>query len=91
MVWPDRLVTTSPGLSARPLGMFSQEAITPIRLSLGLSSATARIVPTTLAAPPMSNFISSMSPPGLSEMPPESNVMPLPTSTSGAWVLAAPW
>ena len=37
----------------------------------------------TLAAPPMSNFISSMPSPGFSEMPPESKVMPLPTSTSG--------
>ena len=27
MVWPDRLVTTSPGLTARPLDMFSQAGI----------------------------------------------------------------
>ena len=32
----------------------------------------------------MSNFISSISAAGLSEMPPVSNVMPLPTSTTGA-------
>jgi hypothetical protein len=31
----------------------------------------------------MSNFISSISGDGLSEMPPVSNVMPLPTSTTG--------
>ena len=39
----------------------------------------------------MSNFISSISAPGLSEMPPLSNVMPLPISTKGALPLAAPW
>ena len=39
----------------------------------------------------MSNFISSISAAGLMEMPPVSKVMPLPTSTSGATDLAAPW
>ena len=38
----------------------------------------------------MSNFISSMPGPGLSEIPPVSKVMPLPTRTVGATVLAAP-
>ena len=38
----------------------------------------------------MSNFISSISAPGLSEMPPVSKVMPLPTSTSGFFDFAAP-
>jgi len=37
----------------------------------------------TLAAPHMSYFISSISAPGFSEMPPVSKVMPLPTSTMG--------
>ena len=46
-------------------------------------SATAFMVPSTLAAPHMSNFISSISGAGLSEMPPVSKVMPLPTSTTG--------
>jgi hypothetical protein len=46
--------------------------------------------PSTLAAPPMSNFISSISAPGLSEMPPVSKVTPLPTSTTGASALAPP-
>ena len=90
MVWPDRLVTTSPGLMARPLGMFSQVGITPITFSDGFSSPTARIVPSTLAAPPMSNFISSISAEGLIEIPPVSKVMPLPTSTTGASPLAPP-
>ncbi len=90
MVWPDMLVTTSPGLVARPDGMLSQVGIRPTRLTLSLSSATARSVPSTLAAPHMSNFISSISGPGFSEMPPVSNVMPLPTSTTGASFLAPP-
>ena len=57
---------------------------------MAFSEATARSVPSTLAAPHMSNFISSISAPGLSEMPPVSKVMPLPTSTTGACVFAAP-
>ena len=48
----------------------------------------ARNVPSTDAAPHMSNFIWSMSRPGLSEMPPVSKVMPLPTSTHGFGLLA---
>jgi hypothetical protein len=59
-------------------------------VDLGLQLATARRVPSTLAAPPMSYFISSISAAGLSEMPPLSKVMPLPTSTTGATPLAAP-
>ena len=51
----------------------------------------ARKVPSTLAAPPMSNFISSISGAGFMEMPPVSKVMPLPTSTVGASFLPAPW
>ena len=82
------LVTTSPGLMAWSPGMFSQVGTMTTRLSLGLSSATARSVPSTLAAPPMSNFISSISAAGLMEMPPVSKVMPLPTSTIGACVFA---
>ena len=84
------LVTTSPGLSALPLGMFSQLGISPTTLMAGFNSASARNTPSTLAAPAMSNFISSISPAGLMEMPPVSKVMPLPTSTVGTWVLAAP-
>ena len=38
------------------------------------------MVPKTVAEPPMSYFISSMPAPGFSEIPPVSNVMPLPTS-----------
>ena len=85
------LVTMSPGLKEPPSGMFSQLGIKPTTLMRGLSSARLRNVPSTLAAPPMSNFISSMSGAGLIEMPPESKVMPLPTSTTGASDFAAPW
>ena len=84
------LVTTSPGLTALPSGMFSQAGISPTTLISGCSSASARNTPSTLAAPHMSYFISSISADGLMEMPPVSKVMPLPTSTTGAWPLAAP-
>src|SRR6185369_926293 len=78
-------------LDAAPVGMFSQLGISPTTLMEGRSSPIARKAPSTLAAPPMSNFISSMSCEGLMEMPPLSNVMPLPTSTTGASPCAAPW
>ena len=48
---------------------------------LGLDRGLGR--PRTAAAPHMSNFISSIAPGGLMEMPPVSNVMPLPTSDIG--------
>ena len=38
------------------------------------------MAPIVAAAPDMSNFISCMFPAGLIEIPPESNVTPLPTS-----------
>ena len=73
-----------------PSGMFSQLGIRPTTLMAGCSSASAAKVPSTLAAPPMSNFISSISAAGLMEIPPVSKVMPLPTSTTGASVRGAP-
>ena len=85
------LVTTSPGLMALPSGMFSHAGIKPTTLTAGFKRLSDLNTPMTLAAPPMSNFISSISRPGLSEIPPESKVMPLPTNTVGACVLAAPW
>ena len=42
------------------------------------------IAPSMEPAPHMSYFISSISADGLSEMPPVSNVTPLPTNTTGA-------
>ena len=74
----------SPGRVAVAEGIFSQAGITPITFSGRSISPTACMVPSTDAAPHMSYFISSMPPPGLSEIPPVSKVMPLPTSTTGA-------
>ena len=90
MVWPLMLVTTSPGLTAWPSFMFSQDGTRPTTLTAGCSSPSVRNTPSTLAAPHMSNFISSISAAGLSETPPVSKVMPLPTSTTGAWSLGPP-
>ena len=84
------MVTTSPGLLAWPPGMFSQAGATPITLTGAFIAASARSVPRTLAAPDMSNFISSISLEGLSEMPPVSKVMPLPTRTTGLLLFPAP-
>ncbi|MNT28739.1 hypothetical protein D3C72_1644470 [compost metagenome] len=91
MVCPLMLVTTSPGLTALPSFMFSHEGIRPTTLIAGWIAPSARKVPSTLAAPHMSNFISSISAAGLSETPPVSKVMPLPTSTTGASSFAPPW
>jgi hypothetical protein len=55
----------------------------PITLTAALVAAKVRIVPTTLAAPPISPLILSILDDGFKEMPPLSKVMPLPTSTSG--------
>ena len=63
--------------------MFSAAGMIPTMLSGSARRATVLMAPNTLAAPHMSNFISSMLAPGFSEMPPVSNVMPLPTSTIG--------
>ena len=68
---------------APPPGMFSVVGMRPTRLIGSPICATALKVPSTLAAPHMSYFISSISAAGLSEMPPVSKVMPLPTSTMG--------
>ena len=83
------LLTMSPGLVAVPLGMFSTAGTTTVKLIGSFNLVIAAIVPMTLAAPHMSNFISSMLGPGLSEIPPVSNVTPLPTSTTGL-LLPAP-
>ena len=90
MVCPLMLVTTSPGLTARPLIRFSQEGISPTTLIEGFNSAKDLKTPRTLAAPHMSNFISSISPAGLMEMPPLSKVIPFPINTVGVCVFGAP-
>ena len=52
----------------------------PTTLIGAFSSEMARMAPMTAAPPAMSSFIRSMPSAGLMEMPPVSNVMPLPTS-----------
>ncbi len=90
IVWPDMLVTMSPGRVAFPPGMFSQAGKTPTTLHSGSSSAIAAIAPSTPPAPHMSNFISSIFGGGFSEMPPVSNVTPLPQIAIGATFGPAP-
>ena len=82
IVLPLAAVRMSPGRMLRPLGMFSAAATTAIARTGISSSASAPIPATTAAAPAMSPFMSSMCVAGFSEMPPESNVIPLPTSPS---------
>ena len=84
------LVTTSPGLVALPLGRFSVAGTIATRLIGSLRSRTACRVPSTAAAPHISNFISSILEPGFSDIPPESKVTPLPTSTIGSSFFVPP-
>ena len=56
MVCPDRLLTTSPGFTAGLLGMFSQLGIQATTFTFGRNSPIARIVPSTLAAPPYNHL-----------------------------------
>ena len=79
-VLPLRIVSTSPSLSALPDGMLSvhiNQAVTLVRTFRSLSTL---IVASTAAAPDMSIFMFwwNTSWP-LSEMPPESYMIPLPT------------
>ena len=84
MVCPASELTTSPGLMASPEGMFSVDGMTATTFIFGFSSPRDLNTPSTVAAPPMSYFISSMPAPGLSEIPPVSKVTPLPTRAIGA-------
>ena len=83
MVSPDIAVITSPGRWAVPEGMFSVSPSTPTTLALARRRASAAMAPNTAPAPPMSHFISSMPPAGLSERPPLSKHTPLPISATG--------
>ena len=62
-----------------PLGMFSVVGMTAMTGCGASSRASAHIAPATAAPPAMSFFIRSMPSAGLIEIPPVSNVMPLPT------------
>ena len=79
MVLPESVVMTSPGRCAFAAGMFSAMHVIPTTLPSYPVDASACIVPKTVADPPISYFISSMLAPGLSEIPPVSNVIPFPT------------
>ena len=72
----------SPGRNASPPGMFSA-ARRPRRREPAARARRSRRCPAITAAPPaMSPFMSSMPSAGLSEIPPVSNVIALPTSPS---------
>src|SRR5438093_509983 len=81
--------TTSPGLSARPPGMFSAAGIRPTSRRGSSTPWSARNRPSTAAPPDMSYFILFMFSRGLSEIPPVSNVTPLPITTTVRAGLAA--
>ena len=76
---PDMAICTSPGFCALPEGMFSVAQMTAVTLTLGFSSAIARMAPIMVAPPAMSYFIFSMPSAGLMEMPPVSKVTAFPT------------
>ena len=79
IVLPFMAVTMSPGLTARPLGMFSVDGTTAVTVAGRPSSAIAAIASMTAAPPDMSNFISCIFADGLIEIPPVSKVTALPT------------
>ena len=85
-VRPPYIVSTSPGRVAEPDTMFSAIGTNVLTLTGSSSAAIARVACTTAAAPAMSDFMSVMLWAGLIDSPPESKVMPLPTSAR--WVLA---
>ena len=76
-------MTISPGFTAFPSGKFSQVGTTIIIFKGRFNSPTVFITPKTVAAPPISYFISSISVEGLIDIPPASNVIPFPTRTIG--------
>ena len=67
---------------ALPPGMFSAAGTMPTTRMGAFSIEMARMAQMTAAPPAMSSFIRSMPSAGLIEIPPVSNVMPLPTSPS---------
>ena len=73
---------TSLGRCAEPDGMFSAAGTSPVTCTRTPSSRITDIA--AMIAPPaaMSVFIAIMPALGFNESPPESNVMPLPTSTT---------
>ena len=79
-VVPSYVVSTSPGRKDAPPTMFSASAAKPLTRIGSSSRAMVSTACTMAAAPAMSSFIVGMLAAGLMVRPPESNVMPLPTS-----------
>ena len=82
IVLPFDARTMSPGLNAQASCTFSVEATTAIARTGRPSSAIAPIPSITAAPPAMSPFMSCIRSGGLSETPPESNVIAFPTRPS---------
>ena len=84
MVLPLRALSTSPGRSADPPGMFSVSGARASTFTGNCRVAMASMAANTAAAPDMSVFIVSMPSAVFSDRPPESNTMPLPTMAKNA-------
>ena len=80
IVFPFIAVRISAGLKAVPLGKFSVAGTIAMTFTFGFSWAMAPMAAITEAAPDISLFISPIWSDGFIEIPPESKVMPLPTS-----------
>ena len=85
-VLPLNMVITSLGRVASLAGRFSAIANQPVTCTSTPKLAAAITVPSTAAAPAISDFISGMEEAGLIDRPPESKVMPLPIRAT--WDLA---
>ena len=83
-VRPPYIRSTSPGRYAVADGMFSAIGTVAVTATGSSSRAASTVVATTAAAPAMSEVMWSMCAAGLIEMPPVSNVTPLPTSATDA-------
>ena len=89
IVFPFDARRMSPGLKARASWTFSVEATTLTTRSGSSSSAIAAVASITAAPPAMSPFMSCIRSACFREMPPESNVIALPTRPSVTSVRAA--
>ena len=85
MVVLSMAVSTSPGLVAAGPGMFSAAGITATMPTGSFMRAAAAAAANTAAAPLMSLFIAPMFSAGLIDIPPLSNVIPLPTRAIGSF------
>ena len=87
---PPYWVSTSPGRCAVDDGMFSAIGTVAMTSIGSCCLAASTTVAITAAAPPMSEVMWCMLAAGLIEMPPVSNVMPLPTSATFLAFLSSP-